>query len=156
IAASSILFAYNWPKNSDRYRRVDKFVKALFAKFTELQKPPRSPHWREANLAATLPGWKRFEGAAELVTSYREETLAGMREQFVQFMSLSAGKSSVTEQERSQLFDGFLRWRQGGGRGGRWPIARFADGPGRARAKPTQMQPVVTAVAWRRKLLRLS
>jgi TRAP transporter TAXI family solute receptor len=113
IAASSILIAYNWPKNSDRYRRVDKFVKALFAKFAELRKPPRNPHWREANLAATLPGWKRFEGAEELLASYREETLAGMRDQFDQFLSLRPDKSPRTEQERNQLFDDFLRWSQG-------------------------------------------
>jgi TRAP transporter TAXI family solute receptor len=112
IAASSILFAYNWPKNSDRYRRVDKFVKALFAKFTELQKAPRSPHWRQANLAATLPGWKRFEGAEELLASYREQTLASMREQFDQFMARRSGKFPTTEQGRNQLFNDFLRWRQ--------------------------------------------
>jgi TRAP transporter TAXI family solute receptor len=111
IAASSVLFAYNWPKNTDRYRRVDKFVKALFAKFTELQKPPRNPHWREANLAASLPGWKRFEGAQELVASYREQTLAGTREQFEQFIAPRAGKLPATEQERNQLFNDFLRWR---------------------------------------------
>ena len=112
IAASSLLFAYNWPKNTDRYRRVDKFVKALFAKFTELQKPPRNPHWRQANLAATLPGWKRFEGAEELLASYREQTLAGMREQFEQFIGPRANKLPATEQERNQLFNDFLRWRQ--------------------------------------------
>ncbi len=112
IAASSILFAYNWPKNSDRYRRVDKFVKALFAKFTELQKPPRNPNWRDANLAATLPGWKRFESAEELLASYREQTLAGMRGQFDQFIARRSGKLPTTEQERNQLFNDFLRWRQ--------------------------------------------
>ena len=119
IAASSILFAYNWPKNTDRYRRVDKFVKALFAKFTELQKAPRNPHWRQANLAATVPGWKRFEGAQELVASYREQSLAGMREQFDQFVAPRDGKLPTTEQERNQLFNDFLRWRQGQERTGR-------------------------------------
>jgi uncharacterized protein len=112
IAASSILIAYNWPKNTDRYRRVDKFVKALFAKFTELQKPPRNPNWRDANLAATLPGWKRFEGAEELLASYREQTLAGTREQFEQFIAPRAGKIPASEQERNQLFNDFLKWRQ--------------------------------------------
>src|SRR5262249_61240312 len=99
IAASSILFAYNWPKNTDRYRRVDKFVKALFAKFSELQKPPRNPHWREAQLTATLTGWKRFEGAEELLASYREQTLASKREQFDQFLSLRPGPAPATQRE---------------------------------------------------------
>src|SRR5215467_13996868 len=112
IAASSMLIAYNWPKNTDRYRRVDKFVKALFAKFPDLQKPPRDPHWRQANLAASLPGWKRFEGAEELLASYRDQTLASMREQFDQFLALRASKTPVNEQERTQLFNDFVRWRQ--------------------------------------------
>src|SRR5262249_47321547 len=32
IASGTVLFAYNWPKNTDRYRRIDKFVKAFFGK----------------------------------------------------------------------------------------------------------------------------
>jgi uncharacterized protein len=89
-----------------------KFVKALFAKFTELQKPPRNPHWREANLAATLPGWKRFEGPGELLASCREQTVAGMREQFDQFIARRSGKLPTSEPERNQLFNDFQRWRQ--------------------------------------------
>ena len=84
----------------------------MFAKFTELQKPPRNPNWRDASLAATLPGWKRFEGAEELLASYREQTLAGTREQFEQFIAPRAGKIPAKEQERNQLFNEFLKWRQ--------------------------------------------
>jgi TRAP transporter TAXI family solute receptor len=113
IAASSVLIAYNWPKNSDRYRRVDKFVKAFFTKFEEFRKPPRNPHWRETNLAATLPGWKRFEGAEELLAGYREQILAGRQQQFEQFLAQRSDARPVTERERNQLFDEFLRWSQG-------------------------------------------
>ena len=59
-----------------------------------------------------MPGWKRFEGAEELLASYREQTVAGMRGQFDQFMARRSGKLPTTEQERNQLFDDFLRWRQ--------------------------------------------
>jgi uncharacterized protein len=110
IAASSVLIAYNWPKNSDRYRRVDKFVKAFFTKFEEFRKPPRNPHWRETNLAATLPGWKRFEGAEELLAGYREQILAGRQQQFEQFLAQRPDARPVTDRERNQLFDEFLRW----------------------------------------------
>src|SRR6266436_4081623 len=64
VAVSAVLIAFNWPKtNLDRYSRVQRFVEAFFPKIAEFQKPPRHVKWREVNLAATLPGWKRFEAA---------------------------------------------------------------------------------------------
>jgi uncharacterized protein len=112
LASGTILFAYNWPKNSDRYRRIDKFVQAFFSKFSEFQKPPRNPKWRETNLAATLPGWKRFEGAEEWLRSNRN--LGTSRDRFDQFLAdrrISVGASnSMSESERNQLFEDFLRW----------------------------------------------
>src|SRR6266446_2270491 len=81
IAAASVLIAYNWPKGSDRYRRVDKFVKAFFTKFDEFKKPPRHPSWRDANLAATIPGWRRFEGVEEMLAKGREQILATQQQQ---------------------------------------------------------------------------
>jgi uncharacterized protein len=98
FATGTILFAYNWPKDSDRYRRIDKFVKAFFPRLADFQKPPRHPKWRETNLAASIPGWKRFEGA--------ERWLANAREQ-----GAHAGRSNpLNEAERIQLFQDFLRW----------------------------------------------
>jgi uncharacterized protein len=64
VAVGAVLIAYNWPKTSaDRYRRVQRFVEAFFPKIAAFQKAPRHPKWREVNLAATLPGWQRFEAA---------------------------------------------------------------------------------------------
>jgi uncharacterized protein len=64
VAVGAVLIAYNWQKTSaDRYRRVQRFVEAFFPKIGEFWKPPRHPKWREVNIAATLPGWQRFEAA---------------------------------------------------------------------------------------------
>src|SRR5215470_14926227 len=64
VAVSAVLIAYNWPKtNRDRYARVQRFVEAFFPKIADFQKPPRHVKWREVNLTATLPGWKRFDAA---------------------------------------------------------------------------------------------
>lgn len=65
VAVASILAVYNWPENSDRYKRVARFVEALFTKLPEFQKPPRHPKWTEVNLAATVPGWRRFKAAQD-------------------------------------------------------------------------------------------
>ena len=65
VAIPSVLAVYNWPRDTDRYRRVALFIDAFFSKFREFQKPPRHGKWKEANLAATLRGWRRFPAAEE-------------------------------------------------------------------------------------------
>jgi uncharacterized protein len=71
VAVSAVLIAYNWPKtNVDRYRRVQRFVEAFFPKISFFQQPPRHPKWHDVNLAATLPGWTRFEAAQEWLDAH--------------------------------------------------------------------------------------
>src|SRR6202161_4330193 len=116
IAASAVLIAYNWPKDSDRYRRIASFVNVFFPKIAELQKPPHHPKWRETNLAATLPGWTRFAGADEWLTQNRQAQPgpAATRDQFDQFLAgkRAAGTNIGTDSspEREQLFQQFLQW----------------------------------------------
>jgi TRAP transporter TAXI family solute receptor len=69
LAIPSVLAAYNWPRNTDRYRRVAHFIQAFFSKFPELQKPPRHSKWKEARLMGNLRGWKRFPAAEEWLTA---------------------------------------------------------------------------------------
>jgi uncharacterized protein len=63
LAVGNLLAVYNWPEKSDRYERVTLFVDAMFSKFEEFLKPGRHPKWREVNIAADVPGWKRFKAA---------------------------------------------------------------------------------------------
>jgi uncharacterized protein len=65
VAVGAVLAVYNWPRDTDRYRRVAKFIDAFFGKFDEFLKEPRHPKWQEVNLAAPLKGWKRFPAAQE-------------------------------------------------------------------------------------------
>ena len=67
VSVGAVLVALNWPRNTDRYRRVARFVNSMFDNFAEFQKAPRHPKWTEVNLAASLPGWKRFPAAQEWV-----------------------------------------------------------------------------------------
>jgi uncharacterized protein len=108
IATPSVLIAYNWPKGSDRYRRVDKFVKAFFTKFEEFKKPPRHPSWRDVNLAATIPGWKRFEGAEEMLAKDREQILATQQQQSKQVLDDRQNGWPPTDRK---LYEEFLRWK---------------------------------------------
>src|SRR4051794_19054007 len=111
IAVSAVLIAFNWPRNTDRYRRIQKFVENFFPRLAEFQKAPRHPKWKEANLAAVLPGWTRFAGAEDWLR--RHDTVAqGEREQFDQFIAGRREKSaSLPSEERNRLFQEFLQWK---------------------------------------------
>jgi uncharacterized protein len=131
IAVSSLLIAYNWPKDSDRYRRIEKFVNAFFGKFDQFLKPPRNPKWRDANVFANVPGWKRFDGAEAALADLRARMLANQRQPQQppqeqrqqqppqqqqadrgqpQLSSSAANLKSLSEAERRQLFEDFLKW----------------------------------------------
>jgi uncharacterized protein len=104
IAVGAVLITYNWPKTAtERYQRVQKFVDAFFAKIDEFKKPPHHPKWQEVNIAATLPGWERFEGAQAWLDSRRiaQGQSRPLPAPFNAGQSLKAG-----------LYEEFLRWRQ--------------------------------------------
>jgi hypothetical protein len=113
IAVSAVLIAYNWPRDSDRYRRIAKFVEAFFPKLPQLQKRPHHPKWRETNLAAVLPGWTRFAAAKEWLDRNRAAAPAavGTRDQFDKFLATRGfADEPGSAAEREQLFQEFLKW----------------------------------------------
>jgi TRAP transporter TAXI family solute receptor len=111
VAVSTVLIAYNWPKDTDRYRRIEKFVEAFFPRLAEFQKPPRHPKWRETNLATVVPGWKRFEGAEEWLRNNRVTVPQTERVQFDRFLaSRQAQPDSISADERDRLFQEFTKW----------------------------------------------
>jgi TRAP transporter TAXI family solute receptor len=110
VAVGAVLVAFNWPKGTDRYRRIEKFVEQFFPKLAEFQKAPRHPKWREANLAAVLPGWKRFEGADEWLKR-RDQQVQGERQQFDRFLAGRSTKpAALAPDDRERLFQEFLQW----------------------------------------------
>jgi TRAP-type uncharacterized transport system substrate-binding protein len=65
IAVPTILAAYNWPSQSDRYRRVTRLVDHLFGRLDRLQSPGFDPKWKEVNLRAKVPTLEQFRPAQE-------------------------------------------------------------------------------------------
>src|SRR3977135_3193177 len=63
IAVPTILAVYNWPRQSDRYRRVARLVAHLFSRLDRLQSPGFDPKWKEVNLRAKVPRLDRFRPA---------------------------------------------------------------------------------------------
>jgi len=116
LAASTLLISYNWPENSDRYRRVAKFVDAFFSKIDEFDKPPRHPKWREASISATIPGWQRFKAAQDWLDQHQHSAVSAATEsvEFKQFLSQQNGTSRgrLSDAELVKLYDAFLEWKR--------------------------------------------
>ena len=65
ISVPTILAAYNWPKDSDRYARLARLVDYLFSRLDQLRTPGFHPAWRDVNIVAEVPGLRRFAPAQE-------------------------------------------------------------------------------------------
>jgi TRAP-type uncharacterized transport system substrate-binding protein len=117
ITVQNVLAVFNWPKNSERYRKVARFIDAYFAKFEKLQQPPHQPKWKEINVAGTVPGWTRYAAAEEALAKLmpsEEKSSAQLRGQFESFLNAQTARrgSPLSTQEREALFSEFLKWQQ--------------------------------------------
>jgi TRAP transporter TAXI family solute receptor len=117
LAESAVLVSFNWPPNTDRYRRVAKFTQTFFEKFDEFLADSRHPKWKEVNLAATLPGWTRFAAAEEMVKTLRQEQslaqakVKGDFDRFLTGVSPAGGQDAGNENDHEKLFRDFMEWR---------------------------------------------
>jgi TRAP-type uncharacterized transport system substrate-binding protein len=112
IAVPSVLAVYNWPKNSDRFRRVERFIQYLFARWDKLTQPPFHPRWRDVNLAATVPGWTRFSVSEEMLQRVAQDsTDQAMSRDFRAYLDSQRVRGAPrTEAERNALFRDFMQW----------------------------------------------
>jgi uncharacterized protein len=111
IAVPAVLAAFNWPKGTERYRRVQRFTEALFTKWDKFKEPHRHPKWRDVNLAATVPGWTRWSVAEEMLTRLRQQDQRVA--EFGSFMNLEwSALRDLSPEERKALFEEFLKWQE--------------------------------------------
>src|SRR5262249_61348656 len=113
IGVPQVLAVYNWPLNTDRYRRVARFVQYFFERFDQFKQPPFHPKWNEINLASSLPGWTRFRAAEELLAQSRAPEADGVtKQQFDEWMKSKAAASGrqFSNEEARDLFEQFRTW----------------------------------------------
>jgi len=123
IANRALLVAYAWPENSEKYKKVAKFIDAFFGKIDQFNNSSRHPKWREVNLAAEMPGWTRFKPAADWLAAHRNQavsvnpdsTTSGSSseqlrlafDKFMQAYSPASGGKALSIREREVLFAKF-------------------------------------------------
>jgi hypothetical protein len=111
VAIASVLASYNWPRDTDRYRRVANFVDAFFTKFSQFQQPARHRKWKEANINSSLRGWKRFPAAEEwLARNAEQQRTSGIQidPSLVRAQAAKAAPNDPAAQER--LYREFMEW----------------------------------------------
>ncbi|HET7595218.1 MAG TPA: TAXI family TRAP transporter solute-binding subunit [Stellaceae bacterium] len=121
IAVGAALMVAPLQPKSERYANVANFVEAFFTQFPHLQEAPRHPKWAEVNLAAELPGWKRFPAAdawlkhnvVAAAPAIDEKEMRDIFTKFLEERSRLAGGKAMSAQEKDQLFDQFRRWQTG-------------------------------------------
>lgn len=123
-AVGTVLLAADLRVGSPRYRNLVNFVDAFFTQFQSLTGPGHQAKWREVNLAADLPGWKRFPPARQWLQHNapapavaRTNVPANIQVMFERFLNerLHAAGAQMSQQQKADLFAQFRRWQSGQG-----------------------------------------
>jgi TRAP-type uncharacterized transport system substrate-binding protein len=114
IAVPGVLAVYNWPKGSDRERRVQRFIERLFGNWDKLQQPPYHPKWRDISRAATVPGWIRYRVAEDMLQNLKkQDAAADLKHDFDKFVKGRPGAAGAppSPAENDALFREFMQWK---------------------------------------------
>jgi TRAP-type uncharacterized transport system substrate-binding protein len=115
IAVPAVLAVFNWPRGSDRYRRVERFVERLFTNWDQFLVAPRHPKWRDVNLGATVPGWTRYIVAEQMLERFHGPSVSAQEDisrDFQAFLNRIGTSVPQTQADREALFREFLQWRE--------------------------------------------
>lgn len=115
VAGATLLATYNFAPGTERYQTVEKFVNKLFDNIGKFRDGPRHPKWKEVNLAADVPGWKRFKPAQEWinarVAAKGADPTDDLKAAFDRFLELRAKQGQpLTAAQKQTLLNEFTKW----------------------------------------------
>lgn len=117
VAVGTVMLVANLAPGSERYRNVANFIEAFFTQFPKLLEPSHHPKWTEVNLAAELPGWRRFPAAEAWLKRNASTAPAPMddrrlQELFSKFIKdrSQASGAPMTDEQTKELFTMFMQW----------------------------------------------
>jgi TRAP-type uncharacterized transport system substrate-binding protein len=109
ISVPAVLAVYDWPKDSERYKRLVRVVDYLFERFEKLQKEPGyHEKWKDVNLAAKVPGWERFKPLQDRLDKVATAAPRSIDTTLLRAQAARTAPHDPAEQER--LFRQFLEW----------------------------------------------
>jgi uncharacterized protein len=127
VSVGTVLVAYNWPKKSERYRKVDRFIQAFFANLKDIK--ARRPKWREFDITASVSGWTRSPAAEQWLkkaglspepnkaTAQREIPLDAQQRDalfrdFARYQRTAQPSMNLDPNQREALFREFARYQK--------------------------------------------
>ena len=118
IAVPTVLAAFNWPRSSDRYRRIARMTDYLFDRLATLQGPAFHPKWKDVNLNAKVPGLERFPAAQEWLDKANASKPSAPQGATTGSTGTSqaATTAPAASPEDQRLYQEFLEWRRKNGK----------------------------------------
>ncbi len=120
VAVGSVLAVADLRQLPERYRNVVNFVDVFFTGFQTLLTPGHHPKWRDVNLAAELPGWRRYPPAEQwlqknmqVVSAPKPDELKQMFARFIDERRQAMGNPAMSQQDKDALFQQFQSWQRG-------------------------------------------
>ncbi|MBO0739474.1 MAG: transporter, partial [Alphaproteobacteria bacterium] len=120
VAVGTVLMAANLQAGSDRYRNLVNFVDAFFTGFQSLLEPGHHPKWREVNITAAVPGWRRYPPAEQwlqrniqIAGAPNPQDLKEIFSRFVDERQQASGGAPLTTEQKDELFGQFQLWQKG-------------------------------------------
>jgi hypothetical protein len=111
IGVPAVLAVYNWPRGSDRFRKLERFIQYYFDRFDRFKNPPFQKDWKEVNLAAAVPGWNRYWYAEQLLAARQSGRPTAGRDMVL--TSQEANSSvDMNDPEVKKQFNEFLEWKR--------------------------------------------
>jgi len=115
ISVPAVLAVYDWPRDTERHRRLVRVVDYLFERFEKLQKEPGyHERWKDVNLAATVPGWQRFRPLQEKLDRLAASAPRPIDASQLRAQAARAAPNDPAAQDR--LYREFLEWSRTRGR----------------------------------------
>ena len=115
VATGLVLLAARSKSDPGSSERVARFVDTVFPRFAELQGPDRHPKWREVNLAASLPGFKRTHAAEAWLAQRPAEAAKPIVANAVRLKPRRC-RTALSADQKEALFKHFIEWQRGKGR----------------------------------------
>lgn len=112
VAVGAVLATMSASPDTQRAKRVNRFVNTLFTRIDRTRQPGFHPKWQEVNLAAQLPGWTRYpEADAFFHKDHRVQ--ASTKKAFDAYLDKTGHAGApLDKQQREALFQQFLRWQE--------------------------------------------
>ncbi|SFK30358.1 TAXI family TRAP transporter solute-binding subunit [Methylocapsa palsarum] len=127
VANRALLVAYAWPEDSQRYKKLAKFVQEFFGKIDQFHSAARHPKWSEINLSAEIPSWTRFKPAADWLAAHQSvaslqtdgvsanhssEELKAAFERFIENYAATSRLKTLSPLDREKAFAQFMNYVQ--------------------------------------------